>query len=114
MSSPRRSQPRRKAVSHHPGIYCRPRLDGKVMPPYEIRYFDSSGHQRWETIYGSLREAEARRAELRVRQWRGQRAESSEPFREYARAWLDHQQVRPRTHEGYRWALECHLIPYFH
>jgi integrase len=61
----------------------------------------------------SLREAEARRAELRVRQWRGQRAESSEPFHEHARAWLDRQQVRPRTREGYQWALECHLIPYF-
>jgi integrase len=85
------------------------------MPPYEIRYFDSNGRQRWETIYGSLREAEARRAELRVRQWRGQRPESSEPFHEYeyAHAWLDSQQVRPRTREVYNWALERHLIPYF-
>jgi len=83
------------------------------MPPYEIRFFDSNGRQRWETIYGSLREAEARRAELRVRQWRGQRPEGTAPFREYAHAWLDTQQVRPRTREGYRWALECHLIPYF-
>lgn len=113
MSSQRKSQPRRKAVSHHPGIYCRPRPDGKVMPPYEIRYFDSDGRQRWETIYGSLREAEARRAELTVRRWRGLRPESTATFREYAQVWLGRQQVRPRTLEGYRWALECHLIPCF-
>jgi integrase len=113
MPSSRRSQPRRKAVSHHPGIYCRPRPDGKVMPPYEIRYFDSHGRQRWETIYASLREAEARRAELRLRRWRGQRAEADELFRDYARAWLDRQEGRPRTLEGYRWALDCHVIPYF-
>jgi hypothetical protein len=114
MPSADRSLPRRKAVPHHPGVYCRPRPDGKVAPPYEIRYVDSNGHQRWETIYGSLREAEARRAELRLRRWRGERPEGNQRFDGFARAWLDRQEVRPRTtHEGYRWALEGHLIPYF-
>jgi integrase len=83
------------------------------MPPYEIRYFDSDGRQRWETIYGSLREAEARRAELRLRRWRGQRAEADELFHEYAYVWLARQECRLRTLEGYRWALDCHLVPYF-
>lgn len=83
------------------------------MPPYEIRYFDSSGRQRWETIYGSLREAEVRRAELRLRHWRGEQLGPTERFDECARTWLERQEVRPRTREGYQWALECHLIPYF-
>jgi hypothetical protein len=30
--------PRRRPVRRHPGIYYRPRRDGKVGPPYEIRY----------------------------------------------------------------------------
>lgn len=107
------SRPRRKAVPHHPGIYCRPRPDGKVVPPYEIRYFDANGHQRWETFYGSLREAEARRAELRLRQWRGQPLGPAETFAGCAEKWLERLDVRPRTLEGYRWAVNCHLTPYF-
>lgn len=83
------------------------------MPPYEIRYFDWSGRQRWETIYGSLREAEARRAELRPRRWRGQPAGPSVSFAAYARAWLEMQDVRPRTLEGYRWALAADLLERF-
>jgi integrase len=34
-------------------------------------------------------------------------------FDEYARAWLERQEIRPRTREVYSWALERHLIPYF-
>jgi hypothetical protein len=59
--------PRRRPVLRHPGIYYRPRRDGKVTPPYEIRYLDSSGKHRWEVVHGNLEVAEARRAELRLR-----------------------------------------------
>jgi integrase len=106
--------PRRKPVARHPGIYYRPRQGGKVGAPYEIRYLDSSGVRRWEVIHGSLDDAEARRAELLLRRRRGARIEPTrQSFEQYAHAWLARQNVRPRTEEKYRWALEQHLIPYF-
>jgi integrase len=114
MQTQRNRGPRRKAVPRHRGIYYRPRPDGKIAPPYEIFYVDSTGKQRWETIDGTLEDAEAKRAELRIRRRRGERiAPTRQTFEEYARAWLARQDVRPRTHELYVWALECHLLPRF-
>jgi integrase len=107
-------RPRRRPVSRHPGIYYRPRADGKVGPPYEICYLDSTGKRRWEVIHGNLEVAEARRAELRLRRHRGERIEPCrQTFEQYAAEWLERQSVRPRTMELYRWALNQHLIPYF-
>jgi integrase len=104
--------PRRRVVPHHSGIYYRPRADGKIAPPYELRYLDSSGTYRWQIVHGSLEEAEAKRAQLRVRKRQGERIEPTrQTFEQYARAWLERQQVRPRTRELYVWALEQHLIP---
>ena len=106
--------PRRRPVPRHPGIYYRPRRDGKVAPPYEIRYLDSAGKHRWEVVHGKLEVAEAKRAELRLRRRRGERVEPCRQlFGEYAQEWLERQSVRPRTLEVYRWALDNHLIPYF-
>jgi len=106
--------PRRRPVSRHPGISYRPRPDGKVGPPYEICYLDSAGKRRWEVVHGSLDDAEARRAELRLRRRRGERIQPSrQTFAEHAAGWVDRQDVRPRTLELYRWALQVHLIPYF-
>jgi integrase len=63
-------------------------------------------------VHGSLDEAEAKRAELLLRRRRGERIEPTrQTFAEYAREWLDRQDVRPRTRESYSWALEQHLIP---
>src|SRR6266511_5575015 len=105
-------RPRRRPVARHPGIYYRPRPGGKVAPPYEIRYLDSSGTRRWQVVHGSLEEAEAKRAELLLRRRRGQRIEPTrQTFEEHARDWLERQDVRPRTREIYTWALEQHLIP---
>src|SRR5437868_5817678 len=99
--------PRRRAVRRHPGIFYRPRRDGRVGPPYEIRYLDSSGVRRWELVHGTLDDAEARRAELLLRRRRGERVEPCrQHFAEYAREWLERQNLRPRTREKYRWALE--------
>jgi integrase len=107
-------RPRRRPVARHPGIYYRPRPGGKVAPPYEIRYLDSSGKHRWQVVHGNLEAAEARRAELRLRRRRGERVDPTrQNFEQYAREWLERQTVRPRTLEIYRWALERHLIPYF-
>jgi integrase len=109
-----RPLPRRRPVRRHLGVYYRPRLDGKVGPPYEIRYLDSSGKHRWEVVHGNLEAAEARRAELRLRRRRGERIEPNrQSFEQYASEWLERQTLRPRTLELYRWALGKHLIPYF-
>jgi integrase len=109
-----RPLPRRRPVRRHPGIYYRPRRDGKVAPPYEIRYLDSSGKHRWEVVHGNLEAAEARRAELRLRRRRGERIEPNrQSFEQYASEWLERQTLRPRTLELYSWALDKHLIPYF-
>jgi integrase len=114
MQNKRNPAPRRKAVPRHRGIYYRPRIDGKIAPPYEIFYFDSAGKQRWETVDGSLEDAEARRADLRLRRRKGERiAPTRQTFEQYARGWLDRQHVRPRTHELHVWALERHLLPWF-
>jgi len=112
MQRQRNPRPRRRAVPRHPGIYYRPRPDGKIAAPYELRYLDSSGTYRWEIVHGSLDDAEAKRAQLRVRRQRGERIEPSrQTFEQYARDWLERQEVRPRTRELYVWALEQHLIP---
>src|SRR3954452_7269740 len=104
------ARPRRRPVSRHPGIYYRPRSDGKVAPPYEFRYLDSTGTRRWEIVHGSLADAEAKKAELMIRRRRGERIEPSrQTFEAYARDWLDRQAGRPRTLELDRWALEQHL-----
>src|SRR6266851_4240603 len=75
MQAKRNRRPRRRPVARHPGIYYRPRPGGKVAPPYEIRYLDSSGTRRWAIVHGSLEEAEAKRAELVLRRRRGERIE---------------------------------------
>jgi integrase len=105
---------RRRPVPRRPGIYYRPGPDGKVRPPYEITFFDSTGTRRWQTVDGSLDQAEAKRAELTLRRRRGARVEpTKQTFEQYARDWLARQNCRPRTHEVLVWALEQHLIPYF-
>src|SRR6266540_3716120 len=75
MQAKRNRRPRRRPVARHPGIYYRPRAGGKVAPPYEIRYLDSTGKRRWAVVNGSLEEAEAKRAELLLRRRRGERIE---------------------------------------
>jgi integrase len=106
--------PRRRPVPRHPGVYYRPRSDGKVTPPYELCYLDPDGKRRWKVIHGSLNDAEAKRSELRLRRRRGERIQPCrQTFAHYAEEWLDRQTVKPRTLEIYSWALRKHLIPYF-
>ena len=99
-ASARPALPRRRSVPRHSGIYHRPRPDGKIGSPFELCYLDSSGKRRWEVVHGSLEDAEAKRAELRLRRRRGERIEPNRQlFAEYAREWLERQNVRPRTLE---------------
>src|ERR687897_991551 len=112
MQAKANARPRRRPVARHPGIYYRPRRGGKVAPPYEVPYLDSSGTRRWAVVHGSLDDAGAKRAELRLRRRRGERIEPiRQTFADYAREWVERQDVRPRTREIYSWALEQHLIP---
>jgi len=105
---------RRRPVARHPGIYYRPRRAGRVGPPYEIAYLDASGTRRWAVVHGSLEDAEAKRAELRLRRRRGERNQPvRKSFEEYAWEWLELQACRERTREVHSWALREHLIPYF-
>ena len=105
---------RRRPVARHPGIYYRPRPGVRVGPPYEISYLDSTGKRRWAVVHGSLDDAEAKRAELRLRRRRGERIEPTrQNFAEYAWEWLERQPCRDRTREKYEWALRQHLVPYF-
>jgi integrase len=61
-------------------------------------------------VHGTLEDAEAKRAELRLRRRRGERIEPiRKTFAEYAWEWLE----RERTREVHSWALRQHLIPYF-
>jgi len=114
MQAKRNRGVRRRPVPRHAGIYYRPGPGGKVQPPYEFSYFDSRGSRRWQTVEGSLEQAEAARAELLLRRRKGGRIEPGrQHFEEYARGWLTRQDVRPRTRERQAWALERHLIPYF-
>src|ERR671924_931246 len=77
--------PRRRPVPRHPGIYYRPRRGGKVQRPYEISYLDSTGRRRWAVVHGSLDDAEAKRAELRLRRRRGERIQPTrQTFADYA------------------------------
>jgi len=106
--------PRRRPVARHPGIYYRPRRGGRVGPPYEISYLDSTGKRRWAVVHGTLDEAEAKRSELRLRRRRGERLRPTrQTFADYANAWLERQTCRERTREKYSWALRHHLFPYF-
>jgi site-specific recombinase XerD len=109
-----RPLPRRRAIKRHPGIYHRPRPDGKIVGPYEFAYLDSTGKRRWQTVHGSLQDTSDARDALRLRRRRGERVQPSrQTFEQYAREWLSRRNVRPRSLEKDRWALEQHLIPYF-
>lgn len=105
---------RRRPVPRRTGIYYRPGRAGKVKPPYEICYFDSTGTRRWQTVAGTLDEAEAKRSELMLRRRRGERIQPTrQAFADYATAWLERQTCRERTREKYSWAMRQHLIPHF-
>src|SRR6266511_3820593 len=113
MQAKRNARPRRRPVARHPGIYYRPRPGGKVAPPYEVPYLDSTGKRRWAVVHGSLEDAEAKRAELRLRRRRERIEPIRKTFEQYAWEWLERQPVRERTREVHSWALREHLIPYF-
>src|SRR4051795_3437269 len=106
MQSKANPRPRRRPVARHPGIYYRPRRGGRVGPPYEIPYLDSTGHRRWAVVHGTLDEAEAKRSELRLRRRRGERIQPTrQTFADYATQWLERQTRRERPPEQHTLAF---------
>jgi hypothetical protein len=112
-STPQPGDPRKRHRTKRQGVYYREGADGKRR--YLIGYRDSAGKQRWRSVEGGMREAEAALDNLRDRMRKGERVLPSKvTFGEYAVTWLDAQtQLRPRTREAYRWALDRHLLPRF-
>lgn len=110
-----RSTPARRVnVKGRRGIYYREGKDGQRR--YEITYRDSTGKQRWKVVPGGLKEAEAALEDVRRKIRMGERvAPSRVTFAEVAAQWFESQttQLRPRTIDAYRSALDNHLLPHF-
>jgi integrase len=103
--------PRRVSVAKRPGIYYRENAKG--LRRYEISFTDSAGRRRWKTIDGNLGDAERALRDVQVRMDRGERVIANrKTLAEVATEWLVGQtELRPRTLERYRTALEAHILP---
>ena len=101
--------PRRVRVERN--IYRRP------SGVYEVGFKDATGTQRWRTVEGGITAARALRDELVARRNRGERvvADNRLRFIDAARRWLAGPvlDLRPRTQECYRNAVDQHLAPTF-
>jgi len=84
---------------------------------YEVGLKDGGGKQRWSTVSGGNTAARALRDELLARRGRGERVVTDGRLRvaEAAAKWLDGpvQNLRLRTQECYRNAIDQHLLPAF-
>jgi integrase len=84
---------------------------------FEVGFKDASGKQRWRTIKGGITAARATRDQLLAQRHRGELAASRSRLRfaDAAEAWLDGPvaDLRPRTLECYRNAVDTHLAPRF-
>src|SRR5437660_3686113 len=80
-----------------------------------VGFRDASGKQRWRTVQGGITAARAVRDELLARRGRGERVEPRTRLRfaDAATEWLDGpvRDLRPRTDECYRNAVNTHLLP---
>jgi len=99
--------PRRVRVERN--IYRRP------SGVYEVGFKDTAGKQRWRTVDGGITAARALRDELLSRRHRGERPPGDVRLRlgDAASRWLDGpvRDLRHRTQECYRSAVEHHLLP---
>jgi len=84
---------------------------------YEVGVKDGGGKQRWRTVAGGVTAARALRDELLARRGRGERVvtDGRLRFADAAAKWLAGPvlDLRPRTQECYRNAIEQHLVPAF-
>jgi integrase len=104
---------RRTKVANRRGIYYR--LDRDDRRVYEFDYYDSAGRRRWQSVAGTLKEAEAAREELRRHRRKGETiAPARAPrFAVFADEWLAKKKtkVRSRTFEKYDDNLRLHVKP---
>src|SRR5581483_5269125 len=104
---PSSNQPRRVRVERN--IYRR------TSGVFEVGFKDGAGKQRWRTVHGGITAARAMRDELLARRRRGEVVHINVRvrFAQAAGAWLEGpvQDLRPRTDECYRNALDNHLLP---
>jgi integrase len=95
------------------GIYVRKDARGRKV--YEIAYRDASGRQRWQTVEGGLRAAEAALADVKARLGRGERIirQPNLTFAVAAQQWWDAQAsvLRPATQNAYGANLNGYLLP---
>ena len=100
--SPRRSRVERNIYRRQSGVY-------------EVGFKDGAGKQRWRTVEGGITAARALRDELLSRRNRGECVAPNPRLRlaDAAANWLDGpvRDLRPRTQESYRNALEGRLLP---
>jgi integrase len=84
---------------------------------YEVGFKDGGGKQRWRTVTGGITAARALRDELLARRGRGERVvtDGRLRFADAAAKWLAGPvlDLRSRTQECYRNAIEQHLVPGF-
>ena len=84
---------------------------------YEVGFKDGAGKQRWRTVKGGITAARAVRDELLARRHRGETflTDTRLRFGDAAAKWLEGPVVdlRPRTQECYRNAMDQHLLPRF-
>ncbi|MBV9838193.1 MAG: tyrosine-type recombinase/integrase [Solirubrobacterales bacterium] len=84
---------------------------------YEVGFKDASGRQRWRTVQGGITAARAIRDEALARRGRGEavQVKARLRFADAAAFWLKGpvQDLRPRTDECYRNAVNTHLLPRF-
>ena len=106
-------KPKTRRERVKPGIYVRHNRQGRKV--YEITYRDSDRRQRWETIEGGIRAAEAALADKRARIGRGERVAPipNLTFGNAAERWQESQaaRLRPATREAYGSSLRVHLLP---
>jgi Phage integrase, N-terminal SAM-like domain len=84
---------------------------------YEIGFKDGAGKQRWRTVAGGITAVRSLRDELLARRGRGERVVTDGRLRfvDAAAKWLAGPvlDLRARTQECYRNAIEQHLVPAF-
>jgi hypothetical protein len=84
---------------------------------YEIGFKDGTRRQRWRTVEGGITAARAVRDELLARRGRGEQVapKTRLTLADAAQAWLEGpvRDLRPRTDECYRNAVNTHLVPRF-
>ena len=96
------------------GIHVRKDARGRRV--YEIAYMTPLGRQRWQTVEGGLRAAEAVLADVKARLGRGERIirQPKLTFAVTAQQWWDAQAsvLRPATENAYGANLNGYLLPF--